>query len=292
MSAIDTAQRVLAWATLADERSRRPPQGDVFATEQLAQPPAAVRTALAQLTAVTLARLRFNNPPLGDSRAVTLGGAVLAAAIGVAGIAPEVARRLLGAMPPVGGALDWVARHGVVAPALTMLPPAMAEDCRQHSPLTALYERPAPGQEGAALALMSQLLAHPVERAAFTLHLAQPTADPTVRRWRTELLNRLRLGNEGEARFVLDVYETLLIHYPTTAQDQVKAARAVLSDPAAASQEPRLQDALSVARWWGPLWALERSHPDSLRGRWYLGHDYREGLKLFRLAQRLTGEAL
>ena len=99
----------------------------------------------------------------------------------------------------------------------------------------------------------------------------------------------MRLASETGREFVLDVYEAMLIHYPEQALQQLRTARAVLTDARAAAEEERLRDTLAVAGWWQPLWALQRSHPEALRARRYLGYEYREGLALVRLAQRLTG---
>lgn len=291
MSASDTAQRVIEWATVADDKGRMPPQGDFLAPEQLAHPPLALRTALGALVAATLGRLHFGNPPLDDARPITLGGIVMAAAIGVAGLGPEIARLLLSIAPPPASALDRVARHGIVMPALPFLPAVVADDCRQLSPLTAVYNRPAPGQEAEAIATVRRLLSSRVERAAYTLQLAQPTPDTSVLKWRTELLDRFRLGQDQERRFVLDVYETMMIHHAAAVREQIGVAQMALISPTTGQPE-LVQDALAVARWWSPLAALERSYNDALRGRYYLGYGYRDGIKLCRLAQQLTGEAL
>ena len=124
------------------------------------------------------------------------------------------------------------------------------------------------------------------------LALAEPASVSCVRFWRHELLERLRLAGDRGREFVLDVYEAMLIHYSEQALRQVHAARAVITDAQAAADESRLREALAVAAWWESLWALQRSHPEELRARRYLGYDYREGLALYRLAQRLTGGTL
>src|SRR5262245_44438595 len=248
MSATDTAQRVIEWAIIGGNGV--PPQGDVSITEQLAHPLAPLRDALAQLTALTAARLRFGTPPLGDNRPVGFGTLIIAAAIGVANN-PKAAKFVMSAAPPTSAPVDWVARHGLVVHALRFLPDAIADDCRQASPLTAVLERPVEGQDSQAMMVIDTLLKHAAGRRSLTLHLAQPTGDVQVRQWRQSLLDRMRLTNQG---FVLDIYEATMISHQRETLDQVKAARAVIVDPIAASDERRLRDALSVAEWWGPLW--------------------------------------
>jgi hypothetical protein len=58
---------------------------------------------------------------------------------------------------------------------------------------------------------------------------------------------------------------------------------------AGGGDDQTLLSALSVARWWGAMHGLERAIPKRLREHVYLGYDYREGVKLFRFAQRLRG---
>jgi hypothetical protein len=283
MSATDTAQRVIEWAMATGNGV--PPQGDVSATEQLAHPSAPLRSALGQLTALTAARLRLGMPALGDSGPIGVGALIIAAAIGVANV-PEAAAIVMRAVPPATAPIDWIARHGVVVRALPFLPDAFADECRHASPLTAMLDRPTTGQDAQAIGVMDKLLKHPAGRLSLTLHFAQPTPDVHVREWRQDLLERMRLSNQD---FVLDIYEAMMIHHQREALDQVKAARAVIIDRIAASEEQRLRDALSVADWWGPLWALERANVDALRARRYLGYAYRDGIALFQLARRMRG---
>jgi len=133
-----------------------------------------------------------------------------------------------------------------------------------------------------------QLIKHPASRRWLQLNLAQPTDDPIIRHWRQDLLAQLRrTEGDKETAFVLDVYEAIAIHYSEEAFEQVRLARSVLFDPIAAADEQRLQDALSVANWWKPLWELRRSRNEALRKRIYLGYQYLEGLELYTLAQKL-----
>lgn len=290
MSAIDTAQMVIEWAGARGPLAGAPPQGDLRQAEQLAKPPDPLRQALGALTALTTARLRFGTPPLGDESAVSTDAMLIAAAIGSAGL-PRLARVILGAVPAQAAPIDMVARHGLIAPALRFLPLEVAEECRAISPLTALLDWPLPEQEALCIELARRLLAHPAERLSLTLHLAQPVADAQVRRWRQTLLERLRLGGDAERSFVLDVYEAQMIHHIQDALEQVREARAAIGAAIDARDEAKLRDAGSVAAWWGVLWRLERADLQAVRNRPYLGYEYRAGLALFRLYQKLTGGA-
>jgi hypothetical protein len=282
---------VLAWATAGDGP---PPTGDLSQTEALARPEPALVEAAGHLATVTAARMRLGWPPLdgsvppGDPLPISLGVVVLAAAIGTRHV-PELAALLLRIVEPAGTPVEWVARHGLVAPALGYLTADLADELRLRSPLTALLDRPVAHQTSQPLRVARSMLAHPRGRLALQLALARPTPDTVIRQWRRELLDRLRTDGATGVGFVLDVYEATLIHHSREALDQVAAARATLGDEA---DDRRLEDALAVARWWGPLWALERSHGDALalRRRRYFNPDYLKGVALYRVVQRLWGD--
>lgn len=290
MSATSTALRVIEWAL---EPSGPPPSGDLRDAEALARPSAELASRLGQLAAVTSARLQLGAPPLGDGTPLAADAAVFAAALGAVA-EPPLTAALLSVLSPARDPAEWVVRHGLAAPSVPYLPSVAADPCLLASPLTALLEHPAPGGDGAALEIVDRLLAAPAGRRALQLRLAPPTPSPAVRRWRTSLLDRLRLGGETGAGyrrrdFVLDVYEAAMIHHEQEHLDQLRTARAVILDPLAAADDARLQDALAVAEWWGPLDAVERADINALRARRYLGYEYRQGLSLFRLARRLRG---
>ncbi len=290
MSAVDTAQRVIEWAMTMNAMSAPPPLGDVRSTEQLAQPPESLCRSLGELTTITAARMRLGAPPLGDREQVGLGSLIIAAAIGVSSI-PEFSRIVLSAVPQSESPVDWVARHGIVLPALSYLTEEVADDCRILSPLTALINRPVKGYDDQAIDVARFLLENKHGRVSLVLHLARPIQDLKVREWRNTLLDLLRLGKEHEKTFVLDVYEAMMIHHQQEAIDQVRNARTVMTDPKSASDENRLRDALSVCGWWGPLWTIERSNINALRARPYLGYAYREGMALYQMSRKLTGGA-
>lgn len=284
MSATNTALRVIEWAMISQEKGETIPQGDLFDTEKLASPSANLIQALEKLTIITAARLRWSMPPLGDNRPIGRENLIMAAALGTTN--PQLVRTMLNAVPPPYCYGDWVVRYGLITPALPFLKHEIADDCRERSPLTALLNRPTAGQETSTISLALQILKYPTAKLSLTLHLGQPTRDIEVRDWRTELLERLRLSEQS---FVLDVYEAAMIYHQQEAINQVKDAYGVLIDPQAASDEGRLRDALSVANWWKPLWALERAEVDKLRSRRYLSYAYREGIKLFNLSQKMSG---
>ena len=283
MSATDTALRVIEWAMRSQEKAETIPQGDLSDTEKLVAPGARLIAALKKLTVVTAARLRWSMPPLGDNRPMSRENLIMAAALGTTN--PQLVRTLLEAVPAPSCYGDWVVRYGLVTPALPFLKQEIADDCRELSPLTAILNRPTAGQETSTVSLALQLLKNPTSKLSLTLHLAQPTRDIEVRDWRTELLERLRLSEQS---FVLDVYEAAMIYHQQEAINQVKDAYGVLINPQAASDERRLRDALSVANWWKPLWAIERSQLNELRARRYLSYAYREGIKLFNLSKKMS----
>lgn len=283
MSATNTALRVIEWAMMSEGKGETIPQGNLADTEKLASPSANLIQALEQLTVITAARLRWSMPPLGDNRPIGRENLILAAALGTTN--PQLVRTMLNVLPPPSCYGDWVVRYGLITPALPLLKQEIADDCRERSPLTAILHRPTAGQETSTVNFVVQLLKNTNTKLSLTLHLAQPTTDIQVRNWRTELLERLRLSEQS---FVLDVYEAAMIYHQQEAINQVNIAYNVLIDPQAASDEGRLRDALSVANWWQPLWAIERAEIDQLRARRYLSYAYREGIKLFNLSQKMS----
>ncbi|MCP4654566.1 MAG: hypothetical protein GY856_04000, partial [bacterium] len=136
MSAADTALRVVRWALVAAP-GVPPPHGLPLAPETLQQPPAELREALAELAAVTSARLRLGNPPLDEDRAPGLDALVLALAIATTQLPGGFSEALLGGLPPTGNAWEWVVRHALTLPALPYLHPDLADELRARSPLTA-----------------------------------------------------------------------------------------------------------------------------------------------------------
>jgi hypothetical protein len=107
MSATDTALQVIEWAMISQEARVAPPQGDLSEVEKLNRPSAHLVQAIAQLTSVTAARLRWEMPPLGDNRPIGVGNFFMAAALGTAN--PQLARTRLKTIPPSSCSGDWVA---------------------------------------------------------------------------------------------------------------------------------------------------------------------------------------
>src|SRR5262249_9284699 len=156
-------------------------------------------------TTITAARLHLGAPPLGDPGPVGPGAGLLAAALGVAHI-PELAQHLLQAVPEPAGAAEWVARHAIAERAAGYLAQPLADEFLLASPLTAVLDRPVEGQQDQAIEHATRLIEHHDGHLALVRALAQPSSSPAVRRWRRDLLGRLRLRDDVGRDFVLDVY--------------------------------------------------------------------------------------
>ncbi|MCP5420447.1 MAG: hypothetical protein H6970_01255 [Gammaproteobacteria bacterium] len=285
MSAVDTALRVLDWALTG---FGPPPIGDLRDAEQLKKPSGLLRHLLGAFAASNAARLGLRDLPPTQDHQVTLSGAILAAALGALHT-PALARRLLAAVSPAPNPWDWITHHGLLARSLPFVADADADlldDFLSVSPLTAVVHHPAQGRRGEAFACAHDWLNQSADRNWLQRTLARPSQHPTVLHWRQELLERLRLTGEAEQTFVLNVYETAMIHHRPEYLEQIRHARDVLTTTQV--KEETLRIALRVAAWWGPLTALEHSHPHELRARRQLGYAYREGISLHRLAQRLS----
>lgn len=289
MNATQTAIDVINW-TMSGTGS--PPWGHLSATLALGKPSKALRVAMQTLTAQTSAKMYWGAPPLHDERPLGVGGAILAAAIG--GLhTPNYARQMIPAIPPAANPAEWLLRHALVTrilPFLTQTAPLadLKADFFAVSPLTALINTPPPSQQNTLMSLVEQLFERLASRRWLQLSLAQPTDNQAIRDWHQNILAQLRQTEQDQkTTFVLDVYETLMIHHRPAAFKQVRSARRVLRDENASKDEQRLQEALSIAQWWQPLWALRRTRKDEIRQRLYLDYQYLEGLELYTLAQRL-----
>jgi hypothetical protein len=255
MNATQTAINVIEWAF----NGLGPlPQGDLYDTPALSHPNQALREAMQTLTVIQAAQMYFGSAPfLGDKKPLGVGGALLAAAIGVLHW-PESAQQLLKAVPRAHSSADWIIRHALVARVLPLLAEHsghavthLTADLLLVSPLTALVNVPVASQENEMMSLVEQLLEQPASRRWLQLNLAEPTDNQAIRDWRQKILAQLRqTEQDSKTSFVLDVYETLMIHHRSVAFDQVGAARRVLRDPIAAASAQRLQEALSIAQWW------------------------------------------
>jgi hypothetical protein len=277
MNATETALKVLEWATFSPDSPI--PQGSLEPRPQLTHP--SLSQALQQLTRVTAAKMSLSLPFLDDNSPLSLDTLLLALALGIPN--PQQSQTLLQALSPSTAPADWLARHGLVNAALPYLASPLSDTYLQLSPLSALLYHPAPGEVNQTLALTHKLLPHPDFYRCLVQHFAQPAPNRTIRDWRRELLERLRMPN-----LVLDVYEAMMIYYAPLTLAQIREANAVFRNPQASQEEELLQESLSVAYWWQPLGVLERENPNELRSRRYLGYDYREGIKLFNLARRLV----
>jgi hypothetical protein len=279
MSALNTASNVIKWAK--KNQSCMPPMGDFRMPDQLSHPPKYLRDELAQLTAITAARMRLNNPPLDDKAPLPSGALVIAAAIGVFFI-PELFQVIISATPEINmhSPLDWIARHALIHPALPYVSYPIADDLMNRSPLTALIKRPAEGQDAMAMKVLQTVLSKEDGKRLLTIHLATPVSDMKTRRWRYHLMDTLRLDHP---EFVLDIYETLMIHHWNSALAQINTAKRILTRPELSKDNEKLQEAQSIADFWRPLWALERSNIQAIRKRRYIGYDYRKGISLIKM---------
>jgi hypothetical protein len=294
VSAIDAARAVLAWARRGQGAPPfTQPAALVHAPrlDTLVAPPPEVIAEASALAATRAARLRWAAPPLGDATSPGPGGVLLAGVVAFAP-APPFALALADACPPPTGAWDLVLRDAVASPALAArLEEGVADALRAHSPLTAAFGRPAPGGGDQAFSLLDRLRAHPDGRRAIVSVFSAPGAPRTVRRFREGVMDRLRTGDEAGRDLVLEIYEAALVHHRERTLGDAAAAFAALSGRSDGRVD--LDDALAVAGWWGPLWAIRRAWPDALRKRQYLDViGVIEGTRLFGLAQALTGGAV
>ncbi|WP_037677795.1 hypothetical protein [Streptomyces griseus] len=249
-----------------------------------------------RLAAVTAARLRLSAPPLGDGGPAGLGALLLATAVALRHV-PEVAGMALDVSAP-DSAADLLARHGLVRRVRSCGDPALAPDDRlgdellRHSPLTGLLSAPAttPGAEAAAEQVLDRLLGHPEGRTTVTTALAPPPTGPRTARWRARLLERRRYTAE-ERRWVLDVYETALLHHGPELRRRTAHATVVLAGVGPVPPGPDERDtgagrvvdeAEALAEWWRPLAVLTHRHGTELRARPLL-EGYDDALELCRI---------
>ncbi|MFF7352088.1 MULTISPECIES: hypothetical protein [Streptomyces] len=282
MTAVDTALRVLSWATAADggpAARPAPPEGELTLPQELAAPPPDVTAAVVRLAAQSAARLRLDALASRERRPVGAGALLLAAAVGARSQA-QLAAEAVRAVPPARSLWDVLAHHTVVAPALPHIAdPALAGRLRAASPLTALLDRPDPvGESNAELLLEDVLLTHPQGRRLITAVYCEAPASPAQALWRGRLLDQLRMS---ERELVIDVYEAALLRHTEAHLSLVRRARAGLTVP------PDLAAARPVAYWWAALARLERSHRRLLRARSGIGTAYLAGVRLYRQVERL-----
>jgi hypothetical protein len=273
MTAEDTALRIVRWATT--DVNGTMPEGDLADAVRLCDPGDELLAWVGRLAAVTAARLRLSAPALGDRRPPGLGALILAAAIGAYRHVQQ-AELLLRAVPSPAAAADLLAHHGLVAPAVTLLP-ELAGRLRDLSPLTGLLDRPGPRTATACEDLLDRLLADRTARAMITLRFAAPPDTPEQASWRGECLAYVRHEDPG---FVIDVYELAFVHYRIEHEIRARAAWSNLlgtGSPAAA---------LPTALWWRALAELEAAEPQRIRARPRLA-DRRIFTNLFRRVREL-----
>jgi len=300
MSALEEARRVMVWATRAEGP---PPRGGLSAIGALASPSAEARATLGALAAAHTARIGWGSPPLGDSTPPGLGTLLIAAAIARRDT-PPVALEILHACPAARSGWDLVAHDAVVGPALAMstMDESVADALRSASPLSALLDRPAAGEEDAVFAWAVTHLTKPAFQRTLVAAFATMAprgglcADPSpsviagdVRLFRRRVLHRLRTLGEASRRLVLEVYEAALLHHrEATLADVALASKMLFSEDPGMNPE----DALARASFWGPLWEIERAYPEELRAMRIDVEGRLAGTKLYALARSLSGGAV
>jgi len=271
MTAERTALYALRWA--AADVGTALPEGDLTEAARLAEPELDVLRSIGRLAAVTAARLRLCGPLLGDSRPPGVAAAVVAAAVG-AFREGERARMLLRAVRPPTRALDLLAVHGLVAPALARLP-QLGDQLRDTSPLTGVLDRPGPRTEAGCDTLFDRLRADGVARPMLVLRFAAPPDTSAQARWRGSCLAAVR---HEDPEFVLEVYESAMLHHRREHEVRARVAwRHVLGD---GPSEP----ALPTALWWRALAEFEAAEPGRVRDRTSL-EGRRFGTNLYRRLQ-------
>jgi FtsH ternary system domain X1 len=276
MSAADTALQVLTW-TIGNGMNEDPmPAGGLDGIADLAAAPNDIRRGIGRLAAVAAARLRLAPPPLGDPEPPGLATGVLAAAIG-ARANPVLAMRAMQAIAYAGplSGYDLAARHALVSPALGLVDDDMGSLLRTLSPLTAVLDHPAPGDQLAAENLLDFRLL--TDRGGYDLAVrtfAAPPEGPGQAGWRDDVLNQRRY--DAPLRFVLDVYETGLAMFGDEHQRRLRQAQAFLGQP------PDLAAAAPLVRWWHVLSEIERQQPDQIRHRRLISTEYVEGVRTYR----------
>jgi FtsH ternary system domain X1 len=273
MTAENTALRLMCWVTT--NMSDVMPDGDLTEAVRLSDPAPELLLRVGRLATVTAARLRLTLPLLGDRRSPGPGAAVLAAAIGARHHGDRAAS-LLGAVRLPVRAADLLAHHGLVAPAVPLLP-QLADRLRDLSPLTGVLDRPGPRTAASCESLLDRLRADEGSRAMIVLRFATPPQSPEQACWRGECLTYIRHEDPG---FVIDVYQTALLHYGREHEIRARTAWRHVLGPV--SHEP----ARPTALWWRALAELEAAEPRLVKERPQLA-GRRIGTNLFRRVQEL-----
>lgn len=284
MSAVETVQRVLRWAGRDDGP---PPPGDLRSARQLLPPTGELAVMWPEFARLALARLHWSPP--ADPREATVGtsGLLLAAALGIVNV-PEVAVQFLAQLPRGERLVDAAARHRLAERAMPYVPTAVGDCLRDISPLTAVLDRPAPGSDAAAFEFANRLLKHHETRRTLVNRLAQPTADITVRKWRTSILERWRVQAEL-IDTVLDVFESAVEFHGGEFQQQMQSRMALLMRFGKPLDDAEQAEVYSLVAWWTPWVALEQSHNDLVRRRELLGRNRHAVFDYVRTCQRLRG---
>jgi hypothetical protein len=229
------------------------PAGDLSDSARLAAPGPGSLLCAGQLAAVTAARLRLAGPLFGDTRPPGLGAIILAAAIG-GHTRDEQAALLLRAVPAPVSAADLLAHHGLVTPAVRLLP-GLRDRLLDASPLTGVLDRPGPRSRASCQDLLDRLRTS--ARAMVVTRFAAPPDGAEQAMWRGECLSHIR---HEDPEFVLDVYETALTLHGAEHEIRARAAwrHVIAGTPGPAS---------ATALWWRALAELEAAAPRRIKGR-------------------------
>ncbi|MGW5128268.1 hypothetical protein ACWEQ7_30365 [Streptomyces sp. NPDC004069] len=251
---------------------------------------------IACLAAVTAARLRLADPPLGDDQPAALGALPLAVAVAVHE-APSGLTEALDLIEAPSSARDLLARHGLVARVMDAddgpRSPVLRAELARHSPLTALFGEPPDADMAPYTSLLNRLRRHGDGRQLATSALAEPPVSPVAARRRGELLGRYRYRPE-DRQWLYDVYETALLTHGPYWLHHTHTATAALTGTwrsrGADEDEEQFAWAEALAVWWRPLAVLVHRHPDELRARGML-RGYEPGVALSRIHTRAQARA-
>lgn len=301
MNATETAIQVIEWSL--SHYSHLPPQGTLLDTNALVKPSDKLVEAMQQLVIISAGKIKLRSPLLGGSyQSLSVDNALLALAIGNCLKSPNEAMQLLRHLDQdENNSSEWIFRHTLVAPLLSHLEKGsdeslllLRDEFLRLSPLTRILIKPPSSQQNISIAFIYKLISFSQGRRFLQHHWARPLKNTNYLSWRIDMLLQLRQTEKDEhIAFILDVYEAYLIYFWKEASHHIKQAQAIISNPLLAQDNNKLQMALSIAKWWKPLWEIKRSRNDALRNRYYLDpNKYLQGTKLYILARQLTGNIL
>lgn len=282
---------VFEWAIQHPDGRIPPPIADLSALQGLLESQVAYEQVLQQTCQITAARLQLGALPLIAVSPLTVDNVFVGAAVLMLNNGESASLLLRNAREPYGWS-DYLVRHGLIAPTRQFIADKSLEmEFLSQSPLTTLLSCPPPDQTqlaNRARQLAHDLLAHPLGYQCLMRVFAAPVEVPAVRRWRAQLMEQfVRLGSDNQKRFVLDVYEAAMVLHYDEVMAQVEEAYSIILDLHRLRETSNLEQCISTAHWWKPLFLYIRSNINAAAERPYLGYGYRRGLKLYSLASKL-----